>query len=115
MLDSMRGVKKYICTLSDERLVLEVLKRNKILKYFDGIVSASQYNMDKCSCDLFELTLEKMGTPKEFTFVFEDSSYALETAKKAGFITIGVYDKHSDNNNIENFCDYFTKEFEEWK
>jgi beta-phosphoglucomutase-like phosphatase (HAD superfamily) len=30
--------------------------------------------------------------------VFEDALYALKTAKAAGFVTVGVYDKSSSDN-----------------
>ena len=33
--------------------------------------------------------------------VFEDSFYALQTAKKAGFVTVGVYDRFSEEQKDE--------------
>ena len=38
-----------------------------------------------------------MGTSRENTWVFEDSIVSLETAKTAGFQTVGVYDQYNFN------------------
>lgn len=39
-----------------------------------------------------------MGIRPEETLVFEDSLYALQTAKQAGFRAIGVYDSAGETN-----------------
>ena len=46
--------------------------------------------------------------------VFEDAVFAAETAHKAGFKTVGVYDESSrnDKNRIKAVCDYYADSFE---
>lgn len=39
---------------------------------------------------------ERFHTVPEETAVYEDAWYAVETAKKAGFYVVGVYDEDSD-------------------
>ena len=48
-----------------------------------------------------------MGTTRENTWVFEDSIVSLETATKAGFKTVGVFDKH--NFDIERVPEVSTE------
>ncbi len=42
---------------------------------------------------------ENIGTHPKETWVFEDALYAIQTAKNAGFRTVGVFDASS----VENF------------
>ena len=57
-----------------------------------------------------------MGTKPEETLVFEDSLYALKTAKDAGFVTIGVYDAkgETDQEGVRNTGDFYIKELSEF-
>ena len=63
-----------------------------------------------------------MGTKPEETLVFEDSLYALRTARQAGFRAVGVYDSEGETNqagvketgevylkNLMEFPAYFEK------
>jgi beta-phosphoglucomutase-like phosphatase (HAD superfamily) len=43
--------------------------------------------------DVFIAAQKAIGTELEQTWVFEDSLVALKTASKAGFKTVGIYDK----------------------
>ena len=53
-----------------------------------------------------------MGTEPEETAVFEDSLYALRTAKKAGMIACAVWEEaHSDKEEIRNTADVFLPDF----
>ena len=49
------------------------------------------------------------------TIVFEDSLYALKTAKAAGFYTVGVYDAdgESDQAGLKAAADLYVKELGE--
>ena len=54
---------------------------------------------------------EFLGTDISYTLVVEDILCAMKTAKKAGFIVAGVYDKASGDqqNEIKALCDYYWK------
>ena len=47
------------------------------------------------------------------TLVFEDALYAIETAKKAGFVTVGVYDDASrkEQGKIKEQADIYLEGF----
>ena len=49
--------------------------------------------------------------------VFEDAYHAIQTAKKAGFSVVAVYDKSSDNNlkKIWEAADIYLPEFADFE
>ncbi len=94
------NVKMCLATANDEDLVKVVLKHCDIEKYFSNLFSCKEVGKGKESPDVFFLALDYLGTPKEETWVFEDSFVALNTASKAGFPTVGVYDKYSFRQDI---------------
>ena len=57
-----------------------------------------------------------LGTKPDETLVFEDSLYALKTAKNAGFVTVGVYDikGESDQEGVKDTGDHYVKELDEF-
>ena len=50
-----------------------------------------------------------MGTVPEQTLVFEDALHAAQTAKKAGFVVVGVFDPSSatDEQKMRAVCDFY--------
>ena len=64
-------------------------------KYFDTVLSCADIGVGKDQPDIYLLALEKMGLGAAEVCVFEDSFIALETAKAAGFQTVGIYDDHN--------------------
>ena len=48
--------------------------------------------------------------------VFEDALYAIRTAAKAGFVTVGVEDSYnaSDKEEIRKTADYYIEELAEF-
>lgn len=123
--------------------VLEMLKRNKIpmavasssekahieaafqrlgiLKYFQAIYTCQEVGEGKSSPLIFEKACEELGTNPEETYVFEDALHAIKTAKKAGFRTVGIYDRYSekDQKEIQGTADSYIESWEQssklWK
>ena len=60
----------------------------------ETIISCSDIGVGKERPDVFLAACKVLGTPLSETAVFEDSALALETARRAGFVTVGVYDSH---------------------
>lgn len=105
------GVKMCLATANDADLVDVVLRHCNVEKYFSKLFSCKELGKGKESPDVFFLALDYLGTPIEETWVFEDSYVALNTAVKAGFPTVGVYDKYSFRQDIlrENSTIYISK------
>ena len=51
--------------------------------------------------DVYLKAAEMIGSAPENTLVFEDALYALKTANRAGFQTVGVYDATSGEEQEE--------------
>lgn len=118
MLEKMsaNGVKMCVATATDRHMVEAALKRNGIYRFFDGIFTCTEVGFGKDSPVIFEKALEFLGTKKEETVVLEDALHAIETAKKAGFYVVGVYDKSSENESweIKAVCDEYITSYFEW-
>lgn len=106
------GVKMCIATATDVKLAEAALKRNGIYGYFGEIFTCEGVGKGKNSPEIFNAAHSFLGTDKEFTWVFEDSSHAAATAKRAGFKVCGVADRYSDGK-IKEFCDLYINSFDE--
>ena len=117
VLDALkqRGVKMCIATATERRLVEPSIKRHNLTPYFERIFTCTEENTSKKRPDIFIRAAEFLGTKPSETLVVEDALYAMKTAKKAGFIVAGVYDKVSDDeqNEIKATCDYYWKNIDE--
>ena len=110
------NVKMCIATATDRYMVEAALKHNGIYEYFSDILTCTEVGFGKDSPIIFEKALECLGTPKDETLVFEDAFHAIETAKKAGFKVVGIFDKYSINEQakIKETADYYVNSFEDW-
>ncbi|MBQ6824324.1 MAG: HAD family phosphatase [Clostridia bacterium] len=83
-----------ICVASaTARDMLElVVKARGLDRYFSIVLTCADLGVGKDRPDIYQLALDTLGTPKETTWVFEDSLLALTTAHQFGLKTVGVYD-----------------------
>ncbi len=103
-----RGVPMCIASATDRPLIELAVAHCGIGTYISGIISCADVGKGKEVPDVFEKAREVLGTPKEQTYVFEDSYTALKTAHDAGFKTVGVYDALSYfQDKIEKTADYY--------
>lgn len=102
-----RGVRMCIASASMPDLLRAIFDRFGLDDYFPKIISCAEVGKGKSHPDVFIAAETYMGTPRETTWIFEDSVTALETAQKAGFKTVGVYDKH--NFDIERTAEVSTE------
>ncbi len=82
---SNAGVAMCVATATRRDCALAALERLDILKYFSALFTCTEVGASKTEPDIFELALSHLGTPRETTFVFEDSLHAIETAHAAAF------------------------------
>jgi len=104
-----RGIKMCLATATDRWLVEPSLKHHGIVDHFDHVLTCTEEKTSKKSPDIFIRAAELLGTDPSETLVVEDAYYAMETAKKAGFLVAGVYDKVSadEQGKIKALCDYY--------
>ena len=93
-----RGIKMVAATSSPRSHVERALTRIGLHNYVDKIFTNSEVGVSKHEPDIYNLAAEYMETDPSETLVFEDSLYALKTAKAAGYVTVGIYDAKGEKN-----------------
>ena len=83
-----QGIPMCVATLTDRDLALAALQRTGLAPFFREVLSDS--GKGKGDPGIFLAAAKCLGTEPGETLVFEDSLYALHTAKTAGFWTCGV-------------------------
>lgn len=102
-------VRMSIATACDERLAMNALVRLGVADFFAGAVSCSDYG-SKNSPDVFLAAADLIYALPEETVVFEDSLFAVRTAKKAGFVTAAAADNsESDQAALKRAVDFYSE------
>ncbi len=90
-----KGIKMCVASATAPELVKVAMAATGIDKYFTKVISCNDVGKGKEHPDVFIAAHEYLGTPKERTWIFEDSIVALETAARAGYKTVGIYDQYN--------------------
>lgn len=115
------AVKRYLLDLNDSGILLAVatsatrqmcvpaLKNNGIYGLFKTVVTTMEVGKGKTFPDVYLAAAAGLGLRPCDCAVFEDSLRAVETAKSAGFVTVGVYDRYSESDfaAIRDIADMF--------
>ena len=106
---SQKKIPMVIATAGDRTLLNAALERNGVDKYFDAIFTCSELDTTKHEPKIFLACAEFLKLAPENIAVFEDSLFAIETAKAAGFITFGVEDESNkfEREKIIEAADYY--------
>ncbi len=88
-----KGVKMGIATATGEPALEAVLEKFGMRHYFEVILSTYTVGAAKTESTLYDTVLDRLGTDKETTWIFEDALYAAKTAKASGYNVVGIYDK----------------------
>ena len=88
------NIKMCLATATDRFHIVAALSRCNVLEYFSDIITCTEVGKGKVSPDIYRQALEKLGTPKCETPIFEDALYAAKTAADDGFKVVGVYDEY---------------------
>ena len=108
-----RGVGVCLASATDRRYLDIALESCGLAEFFtpETVLSCSDIGIGKERPDIFLLACRVLGTPVDKTVVFEDSALALQTAKGAGFVTVGVYDRlHTPTNRLCEWSDIYLGE-----
>lgn len=105
-----RGVKLAVATSSNRDLYLPALKNNGIFGLFDFIADTSD-TRGKDFPDVYLKAAKGLGLAPGECLVFEDLPAALVSAKKGGFTTVGVSDRHmTPTSEQKKAFDYFVSD-----
>ena len=104
-------------TSSPREHVTRALERLGLLGYFTRLFTTAEVGVSKHEPTIYLLAAEALHAAPAETLVFEDSLYALKTAKAAGFYTIGVYDAdgETDQAGLQKAADLYVRDLHEAK
>lgn len=110
-----KNVKMVAATSSPREHVTKALRRNGLYDYLQQIFTTGEVGESKHSPLIYQLAAESLDTKPSETLVFEDSLYALKTAKNAGFHAIGVYDAdgETDQEGVRQTGEIYLKNLSE--
>ena len=86
------GVRMCVASSTREDLLVSCLNRLGVAELFEFFLSCETVGAEKTSPLVFEEAAARLNAWPEETAVYEDALYAAETAKRAGFYVVGVYD-----------------------
>lgn len=104
-----------VATSTDRPMVETALKRTGLAPYFERIFTCTEVGAGKSEPDIFREAAAFLGAKEEEIWVFEDALYAMETAGKAGFKIVGIYDAASEEEQvqIQNLVDIYLRDWTE--
>lgn len=110
-----KGVSLNVLTASPHTALDPCLKRLGIFDMFDNVWSCDDFKTTKADPEIYRMAADKMGVRVEDVLFLDDNYNADKTAKEAGMIVCGVYDKSSDEytDDIKKVSDYYIYDFEE--
>ncbi len=103
-----------LVTNNDCQLANALLERTGIRRYFADLYCGYNLQLSKEEPTIFEMGRERLGTPAENTWVFEDSLGPIKTAKNANYPIAAIIDPfHSEeeNNAIRAIADVHFKDY----
>lgn len=110
-----RGIGVCAATATGRHLVEPALNKCGLSRYISRIFTCGEESTNKRSPVIFIRAATFLGTDICDTLVVEDSLHALQTVKNAGFLTTGVWDLASadQQDEIIKVCDYYCRSLEE--
>lgn len=90
-----KGIKMCIASATGPKLLKTAIDHCEIGDYFSHVLSCAQIGKGKDQPDIYLAAMEKLGTTKEETCVFEDSAVAISTAHNMGLMTVAIYDQYN--------------------
>lgn len=109
------GVRMCVATATDRTLAEQCLARLGLLEYFAFVVSCEDIGKTKTSPEIYQIAAGHLGAQPGQTVVFEDVLYPAQTAKRAGFRVVGVYDPASGEANAQALRAHCERFVEDWR
>ena len=90
---AQNNVKITMASSSKAEFLQAGAKATGIADYFCAIISVDEVGASKREPAVYNHAREIMGTPRELTWGFEDSLYAMDTLRNAGYPVLGLFDE----------------------
>lgn len=102
--------KMAVLTSNTRALSEKVLDRLGMLEYMENVYSADELKMSKREVDIYEYVLKDLNTTAESAIVFEDSMYAINTARSLNIECIGLVNPNNqkvfEKNHVKTIVDF---------
>lgn len=110
-----RGIPCCVATAAERVHTETALKRLKLIDAFEFILTTEDVGKSKLHADIFLSAAARLGLPAGECVVFEDSVYAMRTAKAAGFGVVAIHEPATSGNldEIRAVSDRFIASFAE--
>lgn len=112
------GVKMCVATATLRDTAVAALDKQGFLPYFEFVTDGTDMGLAKGDPRYFEKLAERLGEKPENCAMFEDSAYAMKSARAAGMKILGIRenvyaDKPDEMARILENCDLFVDTFDE--
>ena len=87
-----QGVRMCVASATAEHLMESCLTRLGVREHFEFLLSCETVGAGKRSPLVYHDAARRLGAAPREIAVYEDALYAVQTAKAAGFLVVGVYD-----------------------
>lgn len=118
VLDDMQanGIRMCIATASPRKMIESANARLGIDKYFDAVFTCLELETNKRQPYIYMKAAEFFGCDISEILVFEDVLHAADTAARAGFPVVGVYDKESEEekDKLKEISSLYINSYADW-
>lgn len=87
-----------VLTTSERNCAIQALERLQMLCHFSDIFTSEELGLNKRTDQIYRTVCHQYGISPSDTIVFEDTLYAIQSAKKAGCYVCAVPDDYSSTN-----------------
>jgi haloacid dehalogenase superfamily, subfamily IA, variant 3 with third motif having DD or ED len=110
---SADGVRMCVASATSEPLAEACLRRLGVLPRFEFLLSCERVGAGKNRPDVYLAAAKRLGAPAGEIAVYEDALFAADTAKRAGFYVVGVYDESAGRHwdQLSNLADETIRSF----
>ncbi len=109
------GYKLALATSNSRSLVVKALDQQEFLKFFPVIVTSDDVGRGKPSPDVFLEAAARIKLHAKNCLVIEDTLMGVLGAKRAGMVTVAIYDYHNRHNwqEITDLADFTIRSYSE--
>lgn len=106
-LQANRDIRMCVASTTAEHLMRACLQRLGVLPCFEFLLSCEEVGEGKDSPAVYLEAARRLGAKPCEIAVYEDALYAIQTAKCAGFYTVGVQDPSADREAVKSAADEY--------
>jgi HAD superfamily hydrolase (TIGR01509 family) len=109
------GYRLFVLTASPHEMLDVCLMRLGLFDLFERVWSCEDFGTTKADPEIYKMAAREIGAPVSEVAFFDDNLGALQTAKRAGMVTVGVYDASSEEvaEDIRHTADRYIVSFGE--